>query len=619
VNQDAPKHDFEALLEYLKANRGFDFTGYKRASLMRRVLRRMSELPGIDTFAAYQDHLEVHPEEFVALFNTILINVTGFFRDAPAWDHIAREVVPRIIEGRRNGDPIRVCCVGCASGEEPYTVAMLFAEALDGAQLQDHIKIYATDVDDDALTHARRGIYSERSIEAVPPKLRQKYFEPAVVDHLQVRPELRRAVIFGRHDLMHDAPISKLDLLVCRNTLMYFNAESQARIIARFHYALGDDRFLFLGRSEMLLSHATLFAPVDLKYRIFSKIAKPNLRDRVTALIQLGGGDAGHRAEPDQELQLRELAFDAVPTAQLVINLKGDLVSASAKARRLFGIDTSDVGRPLQDLEISYRPVELRSLIERALTEQKPLTLTSNRSTIDGVSQALAVEVAPLHHRDRSVAGVAISFTETTQYQRLQEELRRANEALERTNEELSSTNEELQTTNEELQSTNEELETTNEELQSTNEELQTMNEELQSTNEELETTNEELRIRTDELDEANTFLRAILGSLRLGVAVIDGDRFLVRAWNDKAADLWGVQSNQVVGQSIFNLDIGLPTDSLKPMIREVVFGDTDSRDLLVDATNRRGKAIRCRVTCTPVHASTGERRGTLLLMEEME
>jgi len=312
------------------------------------------------------------------------------------------------------------------------------------------------------------------------------------------------------------------------------------------------------------------------------------------------------------------LAFDAVPTAQIVINLKGDLLSASAQARRLFDIDTSDVGRPLQDPEISYRPVELRSLIERALTEQKPLTLTSNRSTIDGVSQALAVEVAPLHHRDRSVAGVAISFTETTQYQRLQEELRRANEALERTNEELSSTNEELQTTNEELQSTNEELETTNEELQSTNEELETMNEELQSTNEEMQAINQELHERSEAFTVANDFLESVLRGMRGAVIVVNRDLHVI-AWNRRSEELWGLRREEAVGRNVFSLDIGLPLDQLRAMIRASLAAESELAEKTVDATNRRGRPIGCKVTCTPLMGEGRHVQGAILMIDEVE
>src|SRR5215471_972467 len=167
--------EFEALLEHLKTSRGFDFTGYKRSSLMRRVTKRMSELANIKSYGAYQDYLEVHPEEFTPLFNTILINVTGFFRDPMAWDFLAKDVLPRIIASKQAGEPIRVCSVGCASGEEAYSVAMLLCEALGEKPFRDRVKIYATDVDGDALTQARHAVYSAKAVDPVPEPLRERY------------------------------------------------------------------------------------------------------------------------------------------------------------------------------------------------------------------------------------------------------------------------------------------------------------------------------------------------------------------------------------------------------------------------------------------------------------
>src|SRR5215471_2580476 len=186
---------FEALLEYLKTHRGFDFTGYKRSSLMRRAAKRMSALPKIKGYAEYQDYLEVHPEEFAPLFNTILINVTGFFRDPAAWEFLDREVIPRIIAGKQPAEPIRVCSVGCASGEEAYSAAMLFAERLGDKAFRDRVKIYATDVDNDALGEARRGAYPEKSVADVPEKLRKKFLNESTDAHAMVRSDLRRAVI----------------------------------------------------------------------------------------------------------------------------------------------------------------------------------------------------------------------------------------------------------------------------------------------------------------------------------------------------------------------------------------------------------------------------------------
>src|SRR3954452_13467741 len=263
--------DVSALLEYIRRTRRFDFTGYKRVSLTRRIRKRMAEVD-CATYADYQDHLEVHPDEFAEFFDTILINVTSFFRDRPAWEFLADEIIPRIVSGKQPGDPIRLWSAGCATGQEAYSLAMALCDALGTDQFRNRVKIYGTDADDDALAAARQATYTTKELEDAPESYVERFFEKASASNSYVfRNDLRRSVIFGRHDLVQDAPISRIDLLVCRNTLMYFNSETQSRILANFAFALRDDGFLFLGKSEVLLSRSSAFVAVDLKRRVFRK------------------------------------------------------------------------------------------------------------------------------------------------------------------------------------------------------------------------------------------------------------------------------------------------------------------------------------------------------------
>jgi two-component system CheB/CheR fusion protein len=602
---------FEALLEHLRGSRGFDFSAYKRSSLMRRVEKRMQVIK-IANFESYLDYLEVHPEEFGHLFDTILINVTSFFRDKVAWDRLASDLLPRLLAAKAPNDPIRVWSAGCASGEEAYSLAILLAEEA----FQRRVKIYASDVDEHALVQARAASYTPAQLEAVPEPLRGKYFT-ANGERCVFRTDLRRAVIFGRHDLVQDAPISRLDLLACRNTLMYLNAETQAKILARFHFALNDSGFLFLGKAEMLLTHANLFVPVDLRTRIFAKTGRANARDRLLLMAQGGETEAGNQLA--RHVRLREEAFNAAPLAQLVVDLSGAVVLINDRMRSLFNLDARDVGRPLQDLEISYRPLELRSLVDQARAERRAVTAANvERHPASGEPQFFDVTVVPLLHNGEGPLGIAIAFSDVSRYQQLQADLQRSNQELETANEELQSAQEELETTNEELQSTNEELETTNEELQSTNEELETMNEELQSTNEELETINAELRDRTTALDSANLFLHSILGSIRTGVVV---DRQLnVLIWNYRAEDLWGLRADEVIGKSLLGLDIGLGVRQLDQPIRRRLHGENADEEVVLDAHNRRGRSIRCRITGTPLGSDRdGGVPGVVLLMSDDE
>ncbi|HEX3606959.1 MAG TPA: CheR family methyltransferase [Candidatus Dormibacteraeota bacterium] len=606
--------DFEELLRVLYQGHHFDFSGYKRTTLVRRVRRRM-DLLGIDDFADYADYLEVHAGEFGILFSTILINVTTFFRDLPAWEYLQGEVIPRIIEGKGAEDPIRVWSAGCSSGEEAYTLAIVLAEALGADALRDRVKIYATDVDEDALERARHGLYSAKEAGSVPQELLPRYFEPRN-GHWMFRNDLRRSVIFGRHDLVQDAPISRLDLLVSRNTLMYLTVESQAHILARLHYALNDTGFLFLGKAEMLLAHAGLFTPVELKHRIFNKVPTVGARERLLILAQGASGDGARRH--DQVARLREHAADAAPLAQIVVDMDRTLVQVNQTARATFALGVRDVGRRLQDLELSSLPAELRSWIDEAHQRQQPVILRSiERVLADGGMQYLDVHVTSLADDDGAALGTSVTFADVTSHRRLQTEVAHAKQELETAYEEQQSTHEELETMNEELQSTVEELETTNEELQSANEELETMNEELQSTNSELQSINGELRDRTDELDTTSIFMDSVLASVHVGVVVLDAE-MRVRIWNGMSEELWGLRAAEVLGEDFLGLDVGLPVDELRGPIRDCISGTDGHHSTALECVNRRGRHIRCRVTCSPLLGKGRSRQGAILLVESL-
>src|SRR6266542_3066478 len=476
--------DFEALLEFLRDSRGFDFTGYKRPSLIRRVAQRCSEL-GIQDFGAYQELLEVQAQEFAILFDKILINVTEFFRDREAWDYLAQHIVPKIIA--KDGE-IRVWSAGTSSGEEAYSTAILFCEAMGEASFVERAKIYATDVDEEALNKARTG-YLEKELASLDQALASRYFAPQG-ERFLFRTPLRRAVVFGRHDLNQDAPISRLDLLICRNTLIYFTAEAQGRLV--------------------------------------------------------GANDA---------------------------------------ARRLFELPTNELGRPLKDLELFYRPVELRTPIDIVTRERRPTAIQAvELKRKDGVIGFFDIQVAPLIEEDGAVAGVAINYLDVTGAAQLRGDLARLQD-------EVQSSKQTLETTNEELQSTVEELETTNEELQSTNEELETLNEELESTNEELQSVNQDLNVRRREVEKLNTLLLAITGNMEIGAAVLDRS-WRVQVWNERAADLWGVRSDEVLNQSFYKLDIGLPAEKLRQLISAGISGEPMHDEMVVEATPRRGRHI---------------------------
>jgi two-component system CheB/CheR fusion protein len=369
-------------------------------------------------------------------------------------------------------------------GQEAYTLAMLLADALGPEAFRQRVKIYATDVDEDALTEARAATYDAKAVESVPPELLERYFENVNGRYL-FHKDLRRAVIFGRNDLVKDAPISRVDLLVCRNTLMYMNAETQRNVLGRLYFALAPQGTLFLGHAEMLLSHSDRFTPLNLKERVFRK-----------AVGAHGGVDrydpAATMYDRQGDLQglstVRDLAFRASPVAQIVVTGEDTVAMINQQAEALFGLSARDIGRLLRDLEVSYRPVELRAYLEQAKVERRSARIQDVKWQRPGTETVwFEIHINPLVDSENGLLGVSIVFFDVTATQALLDKVVQTNRQLEAAYEELQSTNEELETTNEELQSTVEELETTNEELQSTNDELHTINDALRERSVELD------------------------------------------------------------------------------------------------------------------------------------
>ena len=599
----------DELLEFLKQERGFDFGGYKRTTIVRRIQKRMADV-GLRSYDSYVDYLQVHPDEYTHLFNTVLINVTSFFRDETTWDYVRDDVLPRILAAKGANDPIRIWSAGCSSGEEAYSIAMLLAEVLEIPAFNQRVKVYATDIDEDVLARARAASYAPRDLTGVPPHLVDKYFTSQGRAYSVVK-ELRRAVIFGRHDLMQDAPISKVDLLLCRNTLMYFAAEAQSRVLERLHFALNPKGVLFVGKAEMLLTHSDLFTPLDVKRRLFLPQRRAT-GDGLGSRLKFGERLAFPLATAGG---LGEALFEVAPLAQVLLDPQGIVLFANEHARAMFALGARDIGSRLQDLSLSYRPVELRSKVEEALATQRSVELRDIEWRSDqGEPQCCDVFVVPRFHEGQPV-GVLLAFEDVTRFRDLQHELRRSAQELEAAYEELQSTSEELETTNEELQSTNEELETTNEELQSTNEELETMNEELQSTNEELQTMNQELRERGDELNRINTLFGAVLASMR-GAIIVVNKELEVQVWNHGAEDLWGLRADEVLGKNLLNLEVGFPLERLRSRIHTCLAGGA-ADELVAPAVNRRGQRLECQTTITPLSTGTltGQIWGVILLM----
>jgi two-component system CheB/CheR fusion protein len=454
--------EFEALLDYLKHSRGCDLTGYKRSTLMRRFQYRMRSI-NINSYQSYRQYLQSEPSEWLALLDDVLINVTTFFRDRDSWDYLANETIPKIIASKEPDEPIRVWSAACASGQEAYSLIILFAEALGIESCLQRVKFYATDVDEAALRQARQGIYQFREVTEIPPHLLEKYFEQSEQGYV-FHPQLRRTIIFGRHNLASDAPISKIDLLVCRNALMYFNAETQAKILIRFHFSLNNNGFLFLGNAETLVTKRQIFTQVHIKHRVYAK----GLKLGVEEPLQISPRTRKKQAVDflASHVRIWQTAFEMSPFAQLAVDSNSCLVMANEQANALFGLTLSDFGRPLPTL----KPGQLFGLctsIKQVNSDRRPVTLKNLEWRTPNGTTYFDIFITPVFSSDSHLLGMNLTFTDITGNKQLEKKLEHANLRLARVSKTLEETKAALDTTHAELESTQEELETVYQEMNS--------------------------------------------------------------------------------------------------------------------------------------------------------
>ncbi|QKK25263.1 chemotaxis protein CheB [Rhizobium hidalgonense] len=504
------------VLDLLRARGGYDFRGYKHSTLGRRVHRRLG-LRNIDTLDAYVDDLRTNPHELTTLAGDLMINVTGFFRDAEAWKALAELVIAPIVEQRETGAAIRVWTPACSTGEEAYTIAMLVTELAEAAGKRFQLKVFATDAQEENLRKAREGSYPAAAMSAFPAARLKRFFEKHD-SMFQVSKELRDMVVFAAQNLLRDPPFSRLDLVTCRNVLIYLDAESQQRIITLCHFALRPGGHLFLGNAETIGRHEELFETESKKWRIYRKLGagRHHLIDHPPTRLSTGLLPMDKSTPPPEpNLPAAELArralLDRFAPASVLIDEKARVLYFHGTTREYLEHPS---GEPTRDLLLMARDglaPTLRAAIRQASRENRSVTVDALMRE-DKVGLSVTMTVTPVPSAAQSGPFLLVSFVPALP--QLDHTRMPVGEAAEDASAGERALLEELKATRAELQNTIEHQETTNEELKASNEEAISMNEELQSTNEELETSKEELQSFNEELNTVNSQLQYKIGEL---------------------------------------------------------------------------------------------------------
>ncbi len=541
--EDRPVEALHRIYTLIRAQTGHDFTLYKQNTVMRRIHKRMAihQIEALDDYIVY---LRSNPHEIEILFNELLIRVTGFFRDPDAFHSLAEKVLPQIFGNKHDDSGVRIWVPGCSTGEEAYSLAMLCQEyQREHKGPHRKVQVFATDIDTGAIEIARAGIYPETITVDVSPERLTRYFVKRG-GAFKIKDDIREMVVFAVQDLIKDPPFSKLDIISCRNVLIYMGAALQKRVLALFHYALNPNGSMFLGSSETVGDATDMFAVLDKKRKIFRARRVETLP---MAAIEL--------RQPMVPMERGRLGAPAVPAAQAVnvgdfterlllerysppccvVNEKGDILYIHGKTGKYLEPASGKATLNIVEMAREGIRIEIRTGLRKASAQKKDVIYEGLQVKSNGGYKHINLEIRYITKPERLEGLMTVVFNETAaiQPEKLSREKASTREKtterisameyeLKSTKEHLQTTIEELETSNEELKSTNEELQSANEELQSTNEELETSREELQSANEELLTVNSELQHKIDELSDANSDIVNLLTSTQIATLLFD-------------------------------------------------------------------------------------------------
>lgn len=601
--QQARRH-LVKIFTLLRAGTGHDFSQYKNSTFIRRVQRRMQAAQAA-SLADYVELLRKEPQEVEALFRDLLIGVTQFFRDAHAFDVLQRDVIPKLMQDKGPDDQVRIWVPGCATGEEAYSIAILLRERMIETGAAPKVQIFATDIDDHALAIARAGLYPEAISRDVSPERLEQFFVREGSDY-RVSKEIRGMCIFSVHNVIKDAPFSRLDLISCRNLLIYLDAALQDRVLRLFHFALRHGGYLFLGPSENVTQHPKLFTKVDGKLRLFqareADIGRPAVEFPMAAPIHRGPLEPdrpqGHLPPTIRDTVSRraQRVADAYAPACFVVDHHYEILHFSGRTGRYLQPSPGAASLNLFSIvDAGLRP-DLRAVIHQAISTGRRVTRENVSLPVDGGFQSLNLIAEPLAMGDGDPKFCIVVLQEVGAPKQLgtasvdaasdaqkDEIIRHLESELIATRERLQTTIEELETSNEEMKSWNEEFQSVNEELQSANEELETSKEELQSVNEELETVNAELNSKIESLDRAVSDRKNLLEGTQIATLFLD-NKLRVRSFTPAIAEIFhlididaGRPITDIVSRlSYENLprDVGRVLRTLTQLEQEVALSD---------------------------------------------
>ncbi|HWX22973.1 MAG TPA: chemotaxis protein CheB [Candidatus Binatia bacterium] len=585
--EDKTQSALEKVVILLRAHTGHDFSLYKRNTLYRRIERRMG-LHQINKMAAYVRYLQENSQELDLLFKELLIGVTNFFRDPAAWEQLRNQAIPRLLVGRPPGQALRAWVPGCSTGEEAYSLAIVFKEAVEQARVKGNfvLQLFATDLDRDAIDKARRGVFPANIAADISEERLRRFFAKDERGY-RVRKEIREMVIFAPQNLIMDPPFTKLDILSCRNLLIYLTAEVQKKLIPLFHYSLSPGGILFLGTAETIGGGTDLFAPVSGKSRLFKRMESALLSGPVEfppsfSVAPRTGPEARPAPKPPQSLQVLadQLVLQRYAPPAVLANDKADIFYISGRTGKYLEPAAGKANWNLFAMAREGLRYELAGAFQKAVRQKNMVTAHGLTVGTSGAEQGVDISVQRLDDPGPLQGLVMVVFTDVAapvaakaagRPPRPHPRSAMAELELEllKVRAESRATHEEMQTSQEELRSTNEELQSTNEELQSTNEELTTSKEEMQSLNEELQTLNAELQAKVDELSRASNDMKNLLNSTDIATLFLDNE-LNVRRFTPQATKIIKLIPADV-GRPITDLTSDLRYPKLAEDTREVL------------------------------------------------